>query len=51
MEINSNLRMGSLSIAVGSMFSGKTTWLIEKYYIQTNSGKKCYPINYIEDTR
>jgi|TARA_R110002074_G_scaffold210317_3_gene379542 thymidine kinase len=51
MEINSNLRMGSLSIAVGSMFSGKTTWLLEKYHINTNRGKKCYPINYIEDTR
>ena len=48
MEVNSQLRMASLSIAIGSMFSGKTTWLLEKYHIQTNRGKKCYPINYIE---
>lgn len=51
MNVNNQLKMGSLSIAVGSMFSGKTTWLIEKYYINKNRGKKCYPINYSEDTR
>ena len=51
MECNSETRMAYLSIAIGSMFSGKTSWLIEKYYIHKNRGKKCYPINYIEDTR
>ena len=50
-NINPETRQGSLSIAVGPMFSGKTTWILEKYYIHKNRGKKCYPINYIEDTR
>jgi thymidine kinase len=47
----SSPNISSLSIAIGPMFSGKTTWLLEKYYSQKNRGKKCYPINYIEDKR
>ena len=41
----------SLSIAIGCMFAGKTTWLIGKYYSNQEKGRKCYPINYVEDKR
>ena len=47
----SSSERGQLSIAIGCMFAGKTSWLLDKYEAQISRGKKCYPINYSEDTR
>ena len=47
----SSSKRGQLSIAVGCMFAGKTSWLLDKYEAQKIRGKNCYPINYSADTR
>ena len=44
-------KTGYLEMAIGPMFSGKTTWLIEKYKAYTYIGKKVLVINYSEDKR
>jgi thymidine kinase len=44
-------KSGYLEMAIGPMFSGKTTWLIEKYKAYTYIGKKVLVINYSEDKR
>ena len=42
---------GYLELVIGPMFSGKTTWLIEKYKSYKYIGKKIAVINYSADTR
>ena len=44
-------KTGYLEMVIGPMFSGKTTWLIEKYKAYTYIGKKVLVINYSADIR
>lgn len=44
-------KTGYLEMVIGPMFSGKTTWLIEKYKSYTYIGKKVLVINYSADIR
>jgi thymidine kinase len=44
-------KTGYLELVIGPMFSGKTTWLIEKYKAYKYIGKKVLVINYCADTR
>lgn len=44
-------KTGYLEMVIGPMFSGKTTWLIEKYKAYTYIGKKVLVLNYCEDKR
>lgn len=42
---------GSLSITLGPMFSGKTTWLVNKYDSLLSQNANVAVINYADDTR
>lgn len=42
---------GSLSITLGPMFSGKTTWLVNTYNLLLSQNENVAVINYAEDTR